>query len=116
MDEPRPLFWEMGELVFPTSLLADIGRGILSGVAVWAMEGNEGTGLSDLSEVSRFPAAGLNGVGTGEVDVDIEEEGSTVRDFLSGTGFGAMTGAGELLNCHLSKTDALRGISFSGVA
>ena len=103
--------------MLPTSFLVDVGRGILSGAATWAMEGSEVLDFRDLSGISRFPAAGLNGVGIGDVGTG-EEDGSIVRDFRSGTGFGAITGAGELLNCHLSRTDALRGVSlsFSGVA
>lgn len=106
------------------SFLADAGRGILSGFAAWAREGREAIDfrLLSFSTESRFAdveAEGWNGVGMGEDEVD-EAEGSTVRDFLNGTGFGAMIGGGllELLNCHLSRTEPFRGVSlsFSGVA
>ena len=104
------------------SLLADAGRGILSGLATCAIDGSEATDFRVLSEEARFEgtvAAGLKGVGTGDVEIVEEIEGSTVLDFFNDTGFGAIIGAGlPPLNCQRSNTDALRGVSlsFSGVA
>lgn len=99
------------------SFLADVGRGTVSEAAACAIEGRDVLDLRDFSGASRFAAAGLNGVGTGDVETGVVGE-STVRDFFNGTGLGAMMGAGVLLNCHRSNTDALRGrsLSLSGVA
>lgn len=119
IEEPRPLFCEIGGLELPMSFLADAGRGTLSRLVACVIEGNDAMDFRVLSGVSRFPSVGLKGVGTGDVGIGESEE-STVRDFLSGTGLGAIIGAEELvlLNCHLSKTDPLRreSLSFSGVA
>ena len=78
------------------------------------IEGRDIFGFTLFSNESRFawvPAAGLNGVGTGDGDTeDVEDiEGSSVRDFFNATGLGEMIGGGLLaLNCHLSNTEPLR--------
>lgn len=119
IDEPRARFCDVDGVWLGSSFFAEVGRGTLSATAACAMDGREALGLSDFSVFSRCgppDAEGLKGVGIG--DVDTGEEGSIVRVFRSGMGFGAMMGAGVLpLTCHLSRTDALRGgsLGFSAV-
>lgn len=71
------------------------------------MDGSDATDFRDLPVCITFTGGGVN-VG----DTGAASDGSTVRDFFSGIGLGAMIGGGlSLLNCHLSSTEAFLALS-----